>query len=630
MSGGTPPRRGLLRRVADHLLPGTATTQPDRTLGAHWRPDHTSFVVRAPAATAVRLCLFDGDQERQLPMVRSGDVWSIDVVNVAPFQRYGYRAEGPYDPTVNRWFDPAKLLVDPYAIELDGRFVYDPRLGQFGQDSAALVPKALVQPAVRRVAPPPALFAPGGLIYELNVRSFTMKHPDVPVHQRGTIAALAHPSIVAHLKKLGVAAVELMPITAWIDERHLPPLGLSNAWGYNPVAPMAIDPRLAPGGIEELRDTVATLRTAGIGVILDLVFNHSGESDAGGPTLCLRGLDPDSYATNADHSLINDAGTGNTLDFGKPHVRAMTLAALRHFAMAGIEGFRFDLAPVMARSPGFDPRGPIFGEIAADPILSTRIMIAEPWDIGPGGYQLGKFPPNWLEWNDRFRDDVRRFWRGDGNAGALATRIAGSSDLFDGHHSTRSVNFVAAHDGFALADVVAYAGRHNLANGENNRDGHAEEVCWNNGVEGPSNDAEVRRRRDADVRALLAIVFAARGTPMLTAGDEFGRTQAGNNNAYAQDNEISWLDWEHRDTALEDFVGRLSRFRRTSPLAHQQWLVSADWRDMTDRPMTPDRWAGMGGFLLRLPDGDSLVYIRIDRGERRVTLARAHVLESRP
>ena len=633
MSEAKAPRRGFLRRVADRLLP-TPSSPSDRMLGAHWRGETTSFAVRAPDATALWLCLFDGEAERRLPMVRSGECWTLDVADLSPFQRYGYRAEGPYDPARGSWFDPAKLLVDPYAVELDSRFTYDPRLGQFGEDTAALVPKALVQPAARRPLPPPPLFAPGGLIYELNVRSFTMRHPDVPVHQRGTIAALAHPSVLSHLRKLGVAAVELMPVTAWIDERHLPPLGLSNAWGYNPVAPMAIDPRLAPGGVEELRETVATLRTAGIGVILDLVFNHTGESDAGGPTLSLRGLDPASYARNADGSLINDAGTGNTLDFARPHVRAMTLAALRHFAMLGIEGFRFDLAPVMARAPGFDPAAPIFAAIAADPVLSSRIMIAEPWDIGPGGYQLGNFPANWLEWNDRFRDDVRRFWRGDGNAGTLATRIAGSSDVFGRASHTRSVNFVAAHDGFALADVVAYAARHNQANGEHNRDGHAEEVCWNNGVEGPSDDAEVRRRRDADVRALLAILFAARGTPMLTAGDEFGRTQAGNNNAYAQDNEIGWLDWEHRDIALEDYVARLSRFRRGGPLADQHWLEAADWRDMTDRPMTPERWSGMGGFLLRLPDGERRdenrqVYIRIDRGERRVTLARAELLESR-
>ncbi|WP_188658615.1 glycogen debranching protein GlgX [Sphingomonas metalli] len=599
---------------------------PPGTLGAHPADGRTDFAVRAPEASAVWLCLFDGESERRLPMARAGAHWIAAAPGVGPGQRYGYRADGPAD----RGFDPAKLLVDPYAIELDGPFVYDPRLGRHGEDTAALMPKAVVPRPWTDAPLPPRLFQPGGLIYELNVRGFTMRHPDVPQEQRGTIGALAHPVIVAHLQTLGVAAVELMPVAAWIDERHLHALGLRNAWGYNPVTMMALDPRLAPGGTEELRRTIAVLREAGIGVILDVVFNHTGESDLGGPTLCFRGLDPASYAHDAQGRLINDAGTGNMLDFGQPHVRDLALDTLRHFARLGVEGFRFDLAPVMARGPGFDRAAPIFAAIAADPVLSTRQMIAEPWDIGPGGYQLGAFPPDWLEWNDRFRDDVRRFWRGEGAAGALATRLAGSSDVFAASGPvTRSVNFVAAHDGFALADVVAYAERHNHANGEDNRDGHADEVSWNRGVEGSSDDPGIRVTRDADVRALLAILFAARGTPMLTAGDEFGRTQHGNNNAYAQDNETSWLDWEGRDTELEAFVARLSRFRRESPLREQAWLEAADWRDMTDRPMTPERWSEMGGLLLRLPDGERQFYVRIDRGERRVTLARADLLESR-
>jgi len=626
----TTSPRGWLRRVADLVLPGHAPSPPDRTCGAHVRGEATSFVVRAPEASAITLCLFDGEAERQVAMRREGDRWVAEVPGVGTGQRYGYRASGHHDPVTAQWFDPAKLLVDPYAVELDRRFVHDPALSTFGTDTAALVPKAIVQPAIAADLPPPPLFAPGGLIYELNVRSFTIRHPEVPVEQRGTVAALAHPAIVAHLVKLGVAAVELMPIVAWIDERHLPPLGLTNAWGYNPVAFMALDPMLCPGGIAELRATIATLRAAGIGVLLDLVFNHTGESDTGGPTLSLRGLDPRSYAHAPDGTLVNDAGTGNTLDFGQPHVRDLALAAMRHFAMLGVDGFRFDLAPVMARSPGFDPAAPIFAAIAADPVLSTRIMIAEPWDIGPGGYQLGHFPANWLEWNDRFRDDTRRFWRGDATPGTLATRIAGSSDIFAGGAGTRSVNFVAAHDGFTLADAVSFAGRHNHANGEDNRDGHGGEICWNNGVEGPSDDPAIRAARDVDARALLATLFAARGTPMLTAGDEFGRSQRGNNNAYAQDNDTTWLDWANRNVALEDFVARLSRFRREGPLTDQHWLEAADWRDLTDRAMTPDRWAGAGGFLLRLPAGDETLYLRVDRGERRVTLARATLLESRP
>ncbi len=619
--------RGWLRRVADLVLPA-APSPSDRICGAHIRGEATAFAVRAPDATAVTLCLFDGEAERQVPMARAGDHWTVTVAGVGAGQRYGYRADGAYDPGAGRWFDPAKLLVDPYAVELDRRFAYDAGLSRHGFDTAALVPRAIVPAPSAAVLPPAPLFVPGGLIYELNVRGFTMRHPDVPPALHGTVAALAHPAIVAHFRKLGVAAIELMPIVAWIDERHLPPLGLSNAWGYNPVAFMALDPRLCPGGVAELRDTVAALRAAGIGVLLDLVFNHTGESDAGGPTLSLRGLDPRSYAHAPDGSLVNDAGTGNTLDFGQAHVRELALAAMRHFALLGVDGFRFDLAPVMARSPGFDAGAPIFAAIAADPVLADRVMIAEPWDIGPGGYQLGRFPDNWLEWNDRFRDDTRRFWRGDGNAGTLATRIAGSSDVFAGAR-TRSVNFVAAHDGFTLADTVGFSGRHNHANGEDNRDGHGGEVCWNNGAEGPSDDPAIRIARDHDVRALLATLFAARGTPMLTAGDEFGRSQRGNNNAYAQDNETTWLDWANRDVALEDFVARLSRFRRDGPLTDLRWLAAADWRDMTDRPMTPDRWADTGGFLLRLPDGDDTVFIRIDRGERRVTLARATLLESR-
>ena len=615
----------LRRRVGDYFRSPALPA----TLGAHPIDGGTFFAVRAPDARTVTLCLFDGDVanagERRVAMTRAGDQWQADVPGVGPGQRYGYRTDTDF----------SKLLVDPYAIELDRRYAYDPALGTPGVGTAALVPKAIVPTPWQDAPPPRPLFTPGGLVYELNVRGFTMRHPDVPAAARGTVAALAHPAVVAHFRKLGVAAIELMPVVAWIDERHLPPLGLVNAWGYNPVTPMALDPRLCPGGVEELRATVATLREAGIGVLLDLVFNHSGESDEGGPTLSFRGLDPSTYARTADGTLVNDSGCGNTLDFARAHVRQLALDTLRHFARIGVDGFRFDLAPVLARGPGFDAAAPIFAEIAADPILSTRVMIAEPWDIGPGGYQLGGFPADWLEWNDRFRDDVRRVWRGDGDAGTLATRVAGSSDVFhggpQGSGGTRSVNFVAAHDGFALADVAAYAGRHNHANGENTRDGHAGEVAWNNGVEGPTDDAAIRARRDTDVRALLATLFAARGTPMLTAGDEFGRTQTGNNNAYCQD-ELSWLDWEDRDVALEDFVAALSAFRRGGPLADQRWLASADWRDLADRPMTPDAWASAQGFLLRLPDParpTETLFLRIDRHERRVTLARATLLESR-
>jgi glycogen operon protein len=580
------------------------------TLGVTVTPSGARFAVISRGQ--LTLCLFDGEKETRLAMLRDGDLHHITVTGIEPGQAYGYRAAGPWAPDTGLLFDDSKLLIDPYALALDRPFVYDPRLCEHGFDTAALVPKSIVCDPVDVPVEPPK-FPPGGLIYELNVRGFSMRHPEVPPELRGTIAALVHPAVISHLTKLKVDAVELMPVTAWIDERHLPPLGLHNAWGYNPVVPMALDPRLAPGGIAELRDTVAALHRAGIGVILDLVLNHTGESDVLGPTLSLRGLDNRYYARDANGSLINHTGTGNMLDAGQPMVRQLMLETLRHFVRhCGVDGFRFDLASVMARGPVFDSSAPIFAEIAEDPLLSDRVLIAEPWDIGPGGYQLGHFPSNWLEWNDRYRDDVRRFWRGDsGTAGAMATRLMGSSDIFSGSVS-RSVNFLASHDGFTLADLVRYRDRHNQANGENNRDGHGENLSWNYGAEGPSSEPGIVEKRTKAVRALLTSLFASRGAIMLTAGDEFGRTQKGNNNAYAQDNEITWLDWEGRDRDLEDFVAGLSKFRHDhSSVFGPEFLRHAEWRDLNDEPMTPEKWQdpALNGFLVTLPSG---LTIRLD------------------
>ena len=457
-------------------------------LGANVGASTTQFTVRAPLANLVELCLFDDANERRISMEREGENWSTALPGDLSGTRYGYRAHGDYDPGNGLWFDAAKLLVDPHATELDRRFTQHPDLAKYGVETAKIVPRAIVSRALPKRNLTVPKFTRGGLIYEVNVRGLTMLHPDIPEAIRGTVAALAHPAMIAHFRKLHVSAIELMPITAWIDERHLPPLGLSNAWGYNPVAMMALDPGLCPGGVAELRDAVAALHDAKIGVILDLVFNHTGESDLAGGTFSLRGLDPAAYATAPGGTLINDSGCGNTLDFSQPAVRELTLDTLRHFVgQCGVDGFRFDLAPIMARSPGFAADAPIFSDIAADPLLADRIMIAEPWDLGPGGYQLGNFPENWLEWNDRYRDDMRRFWRGDGSLGAFAMRLAGSSDVFG--EDCRSVNFLAAHDGFTLADTVSYEQRHNLANGEDNRDGHGENLSWNCGHEGPTADA---------------------------------------------------------------------------------------------------------------------------------------------
>lgn len=551
-------------------------------------------------------------------MARDGADWVLDHPADLAGTAYGYRAEGEWAPDRGLWFDPAKLLVDPRAITLDRPFAYDPALAQFGAETAHRVPRAIVPGALPEVPLAPPRFARGQLIYEINVRGFSMLHPAVPGPQRGTVAALAHPAVIAHLKKLHVGAVELMPIVAWIDERHLPPLGLSNAWGYNPVTPMALDPRLCPGGIAELRETVATLHAHGIGVILDLVFNHTGESDRLGPVLCFRGLDAGAYAHHPDGTLVNHTGCGNTLDFAQGWVRNLVIEALRHFVRhAGIDGFRFDLAPVLARGPDFHADAPIFGAIAADPWLADRVMIAEPWDIGPGGYRLGQFPADWLEWNDRWRDDVRRFWRGDGAIGTLATRIAGSSDIYA--PPSRSVNFLAAHDGFTLADTLAYAQRHNHANGEDNRDGHGENFSWNNGCEGPSRDPAVLDRRARFARAMLGTLFAATGTIMLTAGDEFGRSQRGNNNAYAQDNALTWIDWTGRDTALEDHVAALAAWRARHHDARVIFPEAGAWTTPDGAPMTSALWENPQTAAVRWHDPAGGGFA-VDRGGPATTL----------
>ncbi|MDR7029285.1 glycogen debranching protein GlgX [Rhizobium rosettiformans] len=572
-------------------------------------------------ASLVELCLFDDRGETELArlsMTRGdGDVHHVYVDGMKEGARYGFRIHGPYDPAEGHWYDPAKLLVDPYATELDRPFVYDPRLGQFGIDTADLMPKAILK-AHKSLKPMMPLGERTGFIYEVNVKALTMLHPDVPEAQRGTLSALAHPAILAHLRRIGVDMVELMPITAWIDERHLPPLGLTNSWGYNPVAMMALDPRLVPGGVKELRETVAALHAEGIGVILDLVFNHTGESDVLGTTLSLRGIDNRSlfrHVADDPGTLVNDTGCGNTLACDHPFVRQLIVDTLRHFVLsAGVDGFRFDLAPIMGRHwDGFHPDAPTLRAILEDEVLEDRILIAEPWDIGLGGYQLGRFPPAFLEWNDRARDTFRRHWRGDaGTTGDLATALAGSADLFDhdGQGQTRSVNFIAAHDGFSLYDLVSYAHKHNEANGEENRDGHNENHSWNNGVEGETSDKAILKKRRQDVEALLSTLFASRGAVMLTAGDEFGRTQRGNNNAYCQDNALTWLDWSRADEKLIETTARLAAMRqRFSCFMDASVLTGEDdvtWLNTEGQPMTVQDWEtpDLGALVMMLASID--------------------------
>lgn len=570
------------------------------------------FAVFSRHADKIELCLYDKQGKREtkrLAMQRCDDGFHrISVKAVKAGARYGYRAHGVYDPDQGQWFDPSKLLVDPYAVILDRPFQHGARLSQFDFDTASLVPKAvLTQPITAKIEAPrlPA----GGLIYEVSVRGFSMLHPDVPDVQRGTVAALAHPSIIAHLKHLGVDAIELLPITAWIDERHLAAFNLRNSWGYNPVAFMALDPRLCPGGLTELRDTVAALHAEGIGVVLDLVFNHTGESDRFGATLSMRGLDNRSYYRHMPGQpgvLVNDTGCGNTVASDHPMVRQLIVDTLRHFVSnAGVDGFRFDLASVLGRTAsGFEAQGETLSAILNDDLLRDRIMIAEPWDIGPGGYQLGNFPKPFLEWNDRARDVMRRFWRGDDYmSGQIATALAGSSDVFSKDSTTRSVNFIAAHDGFTLHDLVAYSHKHNEANGEDNRDGHNDNHSWNNGAEGETSDPAVLAARKRDLAALLSTLFASKGWIMLTAGDEGGRSQRGNNNAYCQDNAITWLDWSHLDRDLVDLTASLSAVRkRFSALRDPAFFQDGDveWISAYAKPMSVWDWESQYGTFVGL------------------------------
>ena len=609
---------------------------PDSRLGAVPEADGTRFTVWSGAAERMWVCLFDGPHEAaRIELAREGDgIFAAVVPGIGAGARYGLRADGPYDPDAGLWFDPAKLLVDPYATEIDRPFVHDGRLARFGVETADIVPKAIVT-RDRPVAPKPPVFRPGGFVYEIAVRAFTMLHPDVPEAMRGTVGALAHPAVLAHLKRLGVDAVELMPITAWIDERHLPPLGLSNSWGYNPVALMALDPRLVPGGMKELADTVAALRAANIGVILDLVFNHSGESDRHGATLSMRGLDNRTYYRHVPGrpgELINDTGCGNTIACEHPVVRQLVLDSLRHFVrQAGVDGFRFDLATILGReAEGFSPQAALLADISADPLLKDRVLIAEPWDIGPGGYQLGNFPAPFLEWNDRYRDDTRMFWRGDSHKlGAFVTALAGSADIFSRHGGigTRSVNFLAAHDGFTLMDLVSHAGKHNEANGEDNRDGHNENHSWNNGAEGETTDGAVLPARRADVKALLSSLFLSRGTIMLTAGDEGGRSQQGNNNAYCQDNAITWMHWDRLDAGLVDHAAMLSAIRKRFPALGETGFLSGagdvEWLTLAGTPMTVADWEAphAGGLvaLIETPDRQQQRDVRLA-----IALNRAH------
>ena len=563
-------------------------------LGATWTGDGINFAVFSAHATRVELCLFDASGRTELTRVDlpelTDEVWHGHLPGGEPGLVYGYRVHGPYVPEAGHRFNPNKLLLDPYATELVGRLKWRPAIfgydlnskkkGFSKSDSAPYVFKARVNVPTAKPRPRRGPQIPWSqtVLYELHVRGFTRQHPRVPTPLRGSFAGLATAAVIDYLKALGVTAVELLPVHAFVDDAYLTDKGLRNYWGYNSIAFFALESRyLAGGNRSEFRDMVGRLHDAGIEVILDVVYNHTAEGNELGPTLSFKGLDNASYyRLNADDNrhYINDTGTGNTVNLSHPRVIQLVVDSLRYWVTdMGVDGFRFDLATILGReNHGFDPGCGFFDACRQDPVLNRVKLIAEPWDIGPGGYQVGAFPPGWGEWNDRFRDTVRAFWRGDeAQAASLATRITASADSFN-HHGRRpwaSVNFVTAHDGFTLHDLVSYTSKHNEANGESNRDGPDENRSWNCGVEGPTEDHEIAELRERQKRNMLATLLFAHGTPMLLAGDEIGRSQHGNNNAYCQDNEISWVNWAGVDVVGErllDFVRHLLLLRSAMPV----------------------------------------------------------------
>ena len=560
-------------------------------LGATWDGEGVNFALFSAHAEKVELCLFDRSGNREEARIAlpeyTDEVWHAYLPDARPNLLYGYRVSGPYDPANGHRFNPNKLLIDPYARSLHGRLRWGDAL--FGyrvgsqrsdlsfdrRDDTRQVPKCrVIEPAFtwgedRRPQTP----WEETIIFELHVRGITVRHPDVDPAHRGTFAGLHAPAMIDYLLDLGVTAVELLPIHAAADDRHLIERGLTNYWGYNSIAYFAPDPRLlATNSIAGFKTMVKRLHDAGIEVILDVVYNHSGEGNHLGPTLSFRGIDNASYyRLDSDRRFYRDVtGTGNTLNLDHPRVLQLVMESLRYWVQEmHVDGFRFDLCTALARENGEYGQGSAFFDaIGQDPVMAGVKLIAEPWDLGTYGYQLGNFPPGWAEWNAQYRDTVRRFWKGDkGLVANLASRVAGSSDIFGsrGRRPWASINFLTVHDGFTLQDLVSYDTKHNEANGEDNRDGSDADNSCNYGVEGPTSDAGIVALRDRQKRNLLATLLLSLGVPMLLAGDEIGRTQRGNNNAYCQDNEISWFDWEHirpEDRALRRFVRYLIRLRR--------------------------------------------------------------------
>jgi glycogen operon protein len=568
-------------------------------LGAQWDGQGVNFALYSENATAVELCLFNGnehDEQRIRVRERTNHIWHVYVPGLAPGQAYGYRVYGPYEPNQGHRFNPNKLLIDPYAKAISGTIEWNDSL--FGyelghpdkdlsfndQDSAPYIPKAVViDPRFDWEGDRfPRIPYHRSIIYETHVKGFTQLHPDIPEDIRGTYAGICHPVTIQYLKELGVTAVELMPIHQFVQDKFLADKGLSNYWGYNTIGFFAPDVRYASSGtrgeqVYEFKTMVKELHKAGIEVILDVVYNHTAEGNHLGPTLSFRGIDNFSYyrLTEDKRYCMDYTGTGNTLNAMMPNVLRLIMDSLRYWVLEmHVDGFRFDLAAALARElHEVDRLGSFFDIIHQDPVISQVKLIAEPWDIGEGGYQVGNFPPGWAEWNGKYRDCMRDYWRGaDSMLGEFAQRFTGSPDLYqeNNRQPIASVNFITAHDGFTLHDLVSYNEKHNEANGEHNNDGESHNRSWNCGAEGETTDAGVMALRNKQKRNFLTTLFLSQGVPMIVAGDELGRTQGGNNNAYCQDNEISWINWEEADQELLTFTKKLIHFAKRHPIFNRR------------------------------------------------------------
>jgi isoamylase len=591
------------------LLPSISFLKADRRisagsphpLGATWDGRGTNFALFSSSAEKVELCLFDKPGRNEVDRLalpeRTEDVWHGYLPYAQPGQLYGYRVHGPYDPEAGFRFNPHKLLVDPYSKRLGGQFTWTDahlayRPGHKREDlsfdrrdnARAMLKSVVVDPAhTWGNDRHPRIGWEDTIIYEAHVKGLTQLRDDIPAELRGTYRGLAAPAMIEHLHKLGVTAIELLPVHAFVDERHLLEHGLRNYWGYNTLSFFAPEHRYAADNVQNaLRSTICELHSAGIEVFLDVVYNHTAEGNHLGPTLCYRGIDNPSYywlVPDQPRFYENYTGTGNALKLAHPRVLQMVMDSLRYWVeMFHIDGFRFDLASTLGRTPSFDPHAAFFAAIRQDPVLADVKLIAEPWDIGAGGYQVGGFPPGWSEWNDVYRKLLRRYWRGEGSLlGDLAGALTGSAAQYrhDGRAPQASINHVTVHDGFTLADLVSYEHKHNGANGENNRDGSDDNVSLNCGVEGTTGDTSVLERRRLIRRNQLASLMLAQGVPLILAGDEVGNSQNGNNNAYCQDNEIGWVNWSGlgRDDDMSEFVGGLTRLRkRFAQLRSRHWL----------------------------------------------------------